>query len=143
WPAKIMPLQCEFHRGFEKAELVAGIVALAVKLERVNGTAAQEQPQRIGKLDLPARAWLHMGDRFENVRRQDIAPDDREIRRRIAGIRFLHQIADPEHLPLASVVRNGLGVYTSIRGDRLLRHLHHRQHWRGKELIHIEQLPYT
>lgn len=37
-PAKIAALKCEFDRGLEKAKLVAGIVALTVKTEAIDGT---------------------------------------------------------------------------------------------------------
>ena len=39
--AKIVAAQGEFHGGFEEAEFVAGIVALAIELEGVDGTAAE------------------------------------------------------------------------------------------------------
>src|SRR5205807_1559682 len=59
WPAQVVALKREFNRSFQEAELVSGIVAFAVELESIDGTAAQEQAQRIGELDFAARPRLH------------------------------------------------------------------------------------
>src|ERR1035441_5938912 len=55
-PTQVVAAQGEFHRRFQEAELVAGVVARALETIRVDRTAAQQVPQRVGELDFAAAA---------------------------------------------------------------------------------------
>ena len=89
-----MAAQGEFDGGFEEAEFVAGIVALAVEFEGINRTAAEQVAQGVGQLDLSARSSFDALDGFEDIGRQNVAADDGEIRGRVGGVGLFDEIPD-------------------------------------------------
>ncbi len=89
-------LQPERDRCFEKAELVAAIEAPALEAQPVKGLALVDQlAERVGQLDLPAAAWLGIGEVAKNLRLDDVAADNRQCRRRLGGIGLLDDPARP------------------------------------------------
>lgn len=58
--AEVFAAQCEFHRRLEEAELVAEVVALALKIISVDGLLARQFLQCIRELDLAALAGCRM-----------------------------------------------------------------------------------
>ena len=80
---QLRPPQREVHQRLQESQLVAGVVADAVDLAGVDRPLPQQPPQAVGQLDL-ARAIARRGfERREDVGRQDVAADDREVRRRV------------------------------------------------------------
>src|ERR1017187_1077438 len=55
-PAQIVAAQGEFHRRFQEAELVAGVVARSLETIGVDRAAAQQVAQGVGELDFAAAA---------------------------------------------------------------------------------------
>src|SRR5579862_4133159 len=77
---QIPPPQGVFHRGFEKSELVPRVVTRALEAVSVDGTAVQQMLQSIGELDLATRARVDRLQRIENLRRQHVSSDNRQVR---------------------------------------------------------------
>ena len=82
---EVRPAQREIHHGLEEPQLVAGVVAHAVDLAAVDRPLLQQPPQPVGQLDLAGAVLLLRGllQRREDVGREDVAADDREVRRRL------------------------------------------------------------
>ena len=81
---EIGPPQREVHHRLQEPELVAGVVADALDLARVDRPRLQQLAQAVGQLNLAGAIALGRGERREDVRRQDVAADDREVGRRLA-----------------------------------------------------------
>src|SRR2546428_4714514 len=108
WRAPAQLLQVGPHRGpdvgasqggvdegFHVAELVAGVVAQALELDRGDGRAAPgELADGVGEPDLAAAAGLELGEDVEDLRLQDIPVHGREIARSILRLGLLD---DREH----------------------------------------------
>src|SRR5690606_3103182 len=77
----------------EIAELAAAIEAQALELVPENGFLGQQPGDRVGQLDLAARAGPGFFQQVEYPRRQDIAADDRQVRRRVSRLRLLDDAA--------------------------------------------------
>src|SRR5262245_34168044 len=92
--AQIASLECKLNSGFQEPELIPGIVPLAFKFVSVNGPVAQQMFQRIGQLNLAARAWGNRLNAVEDLRHQNVPPYDCEIRRRIGRFGLLYHVAD-------------------------------------------------
>ena len=71
-------------------------MADAVDLAAVDRPLLQQRAQAVGQLDLAgAIALRRFLERREDVGRQDVAADDRQVRRRLVARRLLDQVADP------------------------------------------------
>src|SRR6266545_2402649 len=110
-PEQALRLFAEFRRdvgagegvgdvGGEEADLGAAVVALAVELQAVERLALGERDHRVGELDLAAGAARLRRQEVEDLRLQDIAAGDDEIRRRLRARRLLHHLGDAEQLAL-------------------------------------------
>src|SRR6267142_2996140 len=77
---QVWPGQCDVDRGHEPAHRGAGVVAGALELIRVDRLLVHERLDRVGQLDLAAGAALGLLELVEDLRRQDVAPDDGEGR---------------------------------------------------------------
>src|SRR5271169_1711759 len=89
-------LQPERDRRFEKAELVAAIEPLALEAQPMKGLALLDQlAERVGQLDLPAAAWLGVGEVAKNFGLDDVAADNRGSRRRFGRIGLFHHPSRP------------------------------------------------
>src|ERR1035441_1950817 len=75
-----MAAQGEFHRRFQEAQLISGIVARAFEAVGVDRAAAQQVAQGVGELDFAAAAGVDCLQRTEDLRRQNVASDDRQVR---------------------------------------------------------------
>ena len=69
-------------RTLEESELVARVMPDTVDLARVDRAAIQQVAQTVGQLDLAGPVAFGRGQRRENVGRENVAADDREIRGR-------------------------------------------------------------
>src|SRR6185503_13938582 len=92
--------QRELDRGLEKPELVAGVVAPALELDRVHRAAGAQHSQRVGQLDLAAGVRAGAGQKLEDLGRQHVAADDGQIRRRVLRLRLLNEVEDLVHAAL-------------------------------------------
>ena len=91
---EIRPAQREVHHRLQKPELVAGVVPDAVDLAAVDRAILQEPAHAVGQLDFTSAVALGGFEDRKDVRRQDVAADDRQIRRRFGARRLLHHVAD-------------------------------------------------
>ena len=82
---EVRPAQREVDDGFQEAELVAGVVADAFDLAGVDRPGLQQLAQAVGQLNLAGAIALGRGQRREDVGRQDVAADDRQVRRRFVA----------------------------------------------------------
>src|SRR5512142_1486062 len=79
----------EVDGRFEVTELAAAIVAAPVEFVRQHALLAEEARDAVGKLDLAAGPGRHRAQVVKDPRREHVAPDHRERRRRLAGLRLL------------------------------------------------------
>ena len=107
----------EMEDGAQVARLVAGVVAHAVELDREDGALGEQAPQPVGQLDLAAPALPGLLQRAEDVGREQVPPDDGEVRRRVSRGGLLDEIGDPVDAPAES-----FGGDHSVAADRLARH---------------------
>src|SRR5271157_6410238 len=117
--AQVGALQRHLHRGLEEAELVARVVALALKNVSINRLFQQQSPQGVGQLDLPSGAGLRRRQLGEDGWRQDVTADDGEIRRRLGGLRLFHHIVDAKKPPMPLVIRHRAAPDDSVARRRL------------------------
>src|SRR5215475_2029167 len=85
---EIGPRQRELDRRLEKAELLARVMAASLELYGVDGPTGPERAQAVGELDLAAGVWRCVRQDGKEIWREDVAADDREIGRRVLGIRL-------------------------------------------------------
>ncbi len=88
---EIGPAQREIDDGLQEPELVARVVADAVDVAAVDRPILQQPAQAVGQLNLAGAIAGRRFERGEDVRREDVAADDREIRRRFLARRLLDQ----------------------------------------------------
>src|SRR5580765_4708246 len=73
----------------DAAELVAAVEARTLEAIGEYGAFAEQRFYRIGELDLAAGTRLGLFEQLEDARRQHVAADDGEVRRRDVGLRLL------------------------------------------------------
>src|SRR6185312_13135429 len=78
----------------EKTQPVAAIITPAGVAHRVERLAADHPGERIGELDLAARAGLVPVEMVEYLGLQHVAADQRPVRRRFRGVGLLDQSGD-------------------------------------------------
>src|SRR5260221_4217892 len=116
----IVARQGERDIGVQEADLVAAIEALPREAQTVERTIAAEQPdQPVGELDLAAGAAADPLEMLENLRLQDIAPDDAESRRRLLRRRLFDETT---HRGEASII--GGNVEDAVARGVLARDIH-------------------
>src|SRR5579872_1844358 len=99
--AQLGPRQTEGDVGAQESGLRTAIVALAFEFDAVEFLRLRQADHRVGELDFTAgAAFLSLQD-LEDLRLQDVAAGDREIRRRGALCWFLHHSVHLEHLAVA------------------------------------------
>ena len=114
-------------------------MADAVNLARVHRPLPQQPAQAVGQLDL-ARAIAGRGlERGEDVGRQDVAADDRQVRRRLFASRLLDEVRDAVHARPevdALVDRDD-----AVARDVLVRHALDGEHRAVDPLVDVDHLP--
>ena len=90
---EIRPAQREVDHRLQESELVAGVVADAFDFAGVDRPRLQQLAQAVGQLDLAGAIALGRRQRREDIRRQHVAADDRQVGRRFVARRLLDQIA--------------------------------------------------
>ena len=79
---EVRPPQREIHHRLQEPQLVARVVADAFHFAGVDRPRLQQLAQAVGELDLAGAIALGLRERREDVGRQDVAADDRQVRRR-------------------------------------------------------------
>ena len=92
--AQVRTTQREVHNRLQESELVSGIVSDAVDPAAEDRPRFQQAPQTIGQLDFSRSIRLSRFEGREDVRREDVSSDYREIGRRFVAGRFLDEIID-------------------------------------------------
>src|SRR5262249_48796184 len=87
---EIRAAEREVHQRLEEPELVARVVAYAVDLARVQRPILQQPAQSVGQLNLTGAVARRGFEGRKGVGGQDIAADDRQIRRRVLAPWLLH-----------------------------------------------------
>src|SRR5688500_18395335 len=82
-------------RRFQVTQLLAGVIAAALEHVTVEVALANELAQRVGELNLTGGATLGFLEQRKDVRRKDVATDDRVPRRRV-DLRFLDHVLHAE-----------------------------------------------
>src|SRR2546427_3961477 len=67
--------------GLQEAQLVAGIEAAAREANGVERSPLAQAPEGVSELDLAAVVGRRLAEDGEDVRRQDVPPDDGEVGR--------------------------------------------------------------
>src|SRR5687767_13575337 len=78
----------------EVVELAAAVVTHAFEFVGEYVFFLEQRRDRVGELNLAAGAGGLVLKVMEDARREDIASDDAQRRRRVFGLRFLHDAAD-------------------------------------------------
>src|SRR4051812_48927725 len=88
------------HIGGQEAKLRAAIIGAAIELVTVERCCFGLRDHRVGKLDLATRAALLIFQNAEDLRLQDVASGDDQVRWRGSARRLLHHLGDFERLAL-------------------------------------------
>lgn len=96
-------LQPELDGGHEEAELVAGVVALALVGEAVDLFEVEQGLDAVGELELAAGAGGDLLEQREDARGEDVAADDGVLGRGFFGLRLLDHVFDLEKAGIAGV----------------------------------------
>ena len=92
-------LQRELDSGNEEPQFVAGIVPVALDFVREHRGLLHQLPQRIGQLNFSVLSGLCLAQDGENLRRQHITTDDRQIGGRIRRGRLFYEIVHTMQTP--------------------------------------------
>ena len=122
---------------FQIAELFTGVVATTFEDITVEVTLPNELAQRVGQLNLAAGAALCFREQRENVRRKNVAADDRVVRWRF-DLRLLDHVADFE--PALSLKLTGNDSIALCFGRR---HFHQRNDRPSRVFEHAAHLHQT
>src|SRR5690606_9941450 len=116
--AEIGALQGESDIGAQQADLVAAVIGLAVVFHGGEGLVLHQPGHAVSQLDLAARAPLGLLQDVEDLRLQDVAARDRQVRRRLAARRLLDHAL---HADAAAVA--ALRVDDAVLVRLVVRHL--------------------
>src|SRR5688572_3030215 len=135
---EVRPGEGEIHRGLEKAQLVAGVVAPPLELQGVDRPLLPEGAQPVGELDLATRVRRGLREDRKEVGGEDVAADDGEIRRRIFGRGLLDQVQD-----LVDVAAERLRLDDAVAADLLARNAHDRDDGPVVPRVDLEELAHA
>src|SRR6266496_218610 len=86
--------QTKLYRRNQKAEFVAGIMALSLKTNGVKITLRQKSAHCVSDLNLVHRSGCCFFDFGKDIRRQNVTSNNRQIRWRLRKWWFLNHIFD-------------------------------------------------
>ena len=114
-------LEREGDVGLEEAEAVAGVVALPLEPVAEQPLLAGQHGERVGELDLAPHSRLHVLQDREDLGRQDVAADHRQVGGGVL-LRLLDQLLDADgarvqRRPGGDAVHVGLGRRDLHEGD--------------------------
>lgn len=82
WAAMLFVLEREMHGGFDQADMRTAIETATLETEGIDLLFLQQLGNRVGQLDLAARACTGSLEKFEDLRIQHIPTDYGQITRR-------------------------------------------------------------
>src|SRR4029450_11787303 len=104
---QLRPLQRQLDRRLEPAHRRPAVVGRALELVAVDRLLLHQRLDGVRELDLAAGALLGLLELVEDLRREDVAADDRQVRRRILRLRLLDEPVAPVE---AAGVQGPLGL---------------------------------
>ena len=110
-------------------------MANAFELEAVDGSLRQERLECVGELDLAFRVDSRLFHVLEDRRRKNVAPDDREVGRRLVRGWLFHESAHP-----METLAFGRRRDDSVARDLVPRNAHHREDRSIHLLVHLDHL---
>ncbi len=128
------PVERELDVGAEEVGLLADVVAAVLEPAAVDGLALVEQPDRVGELELAARAGLDAVQRVEDLRREHVPADHREVRRR----RLPSSASRRSSRTRTNSSSTASGSTQPYDGDLVHRHLHQREHRPAVAVVDVE-----
>src|SRR5438045_8910946 len=96
--------------------------------------------QRIGQLDLTARSAWRLLELVEDLRREDVAADDRQVRGRLPGLRLFDEPADLAQPAVVDALVDGLAGDHAVTARLLLRNFHHGDDRTVYLLVGVDEL---
>ena len=129
---EIWPSQRKIHDGLEIAELVARVVARSVDLICEDLPLLQEPAESVRQLNFSRPITRGVAQRREDVGRQKVAADDRQIRRCVLAPRFFDEILDRVD-PVAES-DGGIDLDDAVVRDLVVRHALDGEH-RASDLL--------
>src|SRR3982751_3246203 len=90
----------ELDRGLEVAELGAAVEAPPRQAHRERALLREQRRDAVGELDLAAGAWRHLREHLEDPIGEDVAPDHREVGRRVLRLGLLDDAVDARRIAL-------------------------------------------
>lgn len=112
--AEVVALESELDGGFEEAEFVTCVVALAFVGEAVDLFVLEQGLDGVGELQFAACAGLNGFEHFEDAWGEDVASDDGVLAGLRAGCGLLHHVAHGEQLGIFFVL---FAVEAAVGGD--------------------------
>ena len=135
---QVRPGQRELHRGLQEAELLAGVVALALELDGIDGPPAPQRAQAVRQLNLAPRVRRGLLENREDIGRQHVAPDDGQVGGRVPRVRLLHEVVH-----LVDVGPEAARGDDAVAADLVAGHPHHREDRPAVALEHVEELAHA
>src|SRR5690242_12476661 len=128
-------LEAVRHRRLQVSELRAAVVAGPLEAVSEDAIFREERRDGVGELNLASGAWPGLREMVEDAGRQDVPPDDGEIRRS----RLRRGLLDDAHHAIEAV-GNGLSLDDAVLAGLLSRDLLDRHHRRLVALEHLGHL---
>ena len=135
--AELRVAQRVVDRCFQVTQFLAGIVTAAVENVSIEIALPHQLAKRIGELNLAARSAFGLREDRKNLRRQNVATDDRVLRRRF-DFRFLDHVAHAE-----APVREHVACHDSVSRSLIGRNFHQRDDWTSRLFEHATHLQET
>src|SRR6267378_2034819 len=133
-----------FHGGLEVTQLRAAVEAPAWQAHGEHALVNQQLRDGVGELDFPSSAGRQLAEQLEDARRQHIAADDRESRRRFGRLGLFHDAVDAGDVavhaldgddPVALCLVAGHFLDAEERGAFARKNLRHARHG-GRLRVH-------
>src|SRR5438034_3398918 len=120
--AEVFSVERELDVGVQEVELLPDVVAARTTTPREHSLLGEEQRDRVGELQLAALSRLDAVERVEDLGREHVAADHREVRGRDLSGRLLDDAANRHEL----AVGRAIGLDAAVRRDLVGRDLLHR-----------------
>src|ERR1700679_1176885 len=113
--SKVLALQGKLNSGFQEAQLISSIVALAFIAVAVDLLIREQGFDAIGQLEFAPSTGSDVFEHVEDARREDVTADDGVVRRSIFEFRLLNQIF---YRKQAWVFRIACAIEAAVGRDR-------------------------
>src|SRR6516164_6194161 len=101
--AEVGTAKREFDCGFEEAELVARVIAFTFEHVRIDGLLFEQEADAVGQLDFAAFSFSSFFEEAEDLRRQNVSPDDCQIRGSFARGRLFHNVLNAVYAAVETI----------------------------------------